>query len=58
MENKNLPIIFILIGLPCRGKSYWSKHLKSFLETHNKEIKIFNLGEFRRVSQTQNEDKN
>ena len=50
MENKNLPIIFILIGLPCRGKSYWSKHLKSFLETHNKEIKIFNLGEFRRVS--------
>lgn len=48
MNNNQYPIVFVMIGLPCRGKSYWSKHLKTFMEYNQIEVKIFNLGEFRR----------
>jgi hypothetical protein len=40
--------VFIMVGLPARGKSFISKKLERFLSWRGETVRIFNVGERRR----------
>ncbi|XBW37976.1 hypothetical protein QEN19_003561 [Hanseniaspora menglaensis] len=48
-QNKNtLNICVILVGLPCRGKTFISNKIKTYLTWVMINCKIFNIGDYRR----------
>ncbi|KAL6935667.1 related to Fructose-2,6-bisphosphatase [Hanseniaspora guilliermondii] len=47
-SNKNLNICVILVGLPCRGKTFISNKIKTYLTWMMINSKIFNIGDYRR----------
>lgn len=46
--NNNLNICVILVGLPCRGKTFISNKIKTYLTWMMINSKIFNIGDYRR----------
>lgn len=47
-NKKNLNICVILVGLPCRGKTFISNKIKTYLTWVMIKCKIFNIGDYRR----------
>ena len=47
-NKKNLNICVILVGLPCRGKTFISNKIKTYLTWVMINCKIFNIGDYRR----------
>lgn len=50
MRNKFKKKIITLVGLPCRGKSFFAKDLDSFLSKKGFSSKKFNVGDYRRLT--------
>lgn len=48
----------LTVGLPARGKSYLVKKLRRYLNWLQYETKIFNVGNMRRVCETNGQDQN
>ena len=46
--NPKIKIIIIMVGLPARGKSYISNNLAKYFRWNSYNVKIFNLGDYRR----------
>ena len=46
--NPNIKIVIIMVGLPARGKSYISNNLAKYFRWNSYNVKIFNLGDYRR----------
>jgi len=51
----SLKIVFVLVGLPARGKSFISMRMQAFLNWIGVETKIFNVGQYRRQVETQDQ---
>ncbi|CAD7933544.1 unnamed protein product [Amoebophrya sp. A25] len=45
-------LIFVMVGLPARGKSFIALQLKRFMSWRGIETKVFNVGNFRRATET------
>ncbi|CAD7946236.1 unnamed protein product [Amoebophrya sp. A120] len=45
-------LVFVMVGLPARGKSFIALRLQRFLNWLNIETKVFNVGNFRRETET------
>ena len=46
--NPNIKIVIIMVGLPARGKSYISYNLAKYFRWNSYNVRIFNLGDYRR----------
>lgn len=53
-ERSNLTradkVVFAMVGLPCRGKSFIARKLERFLNWKTRRAKLFNAGKYRRES--------
>jgi 6-phosphofructo-2-kinase/fructose-2,6-biphosphatase 2 len=52
-ESEDVKYLFVLIGLPARGKSFISRKLARYLTWIGFDVKAFNLSEFRRKQKTE-----
>ena len=44
-------LCIVLVGLPARGKSFLSRKLSQFLNWRGCEVKVFNVGSYRRAAE-------
>lgn len=51
-------LIFVMVGLPARGKSFVSMRLARFLQWIGIETRVFNVGKYRRMTETGIQDAN
>mmetsp|Transcript_48876 Transcript_48876/g.142453 ORF Transcript_48876/g.142453 Transcript_48876/m.142453 type:complete len:557 (+) Transcript_48876:85-1755(+) len=51
-----MKVIFVMVGLPARGKSFISMRMQDFLNWIGLESKIFNVGQHRRQAETREQN--
>jgi len=48
LTKARMQMVFVMVGLPARGKSFISRRLESFLSWKGHTTKVFNVGKYRR----------
>jgi len=48
LTKKRSSMVFVMVGLPARGKSFISRRLEAFLSWKGHSTKVFNVGKYRR----------